>query len=70
MSEYTVITYQGIASDKGGEYTLSYRRVGMTVTGKGIWDYRVHEIDPTDKWWPVRNPRVVRNLDAGKHPRE
>lgn len=62
----TEITYNGICSDAGNEYTITYRKVGETVTGKGIWDYYPHGIN---QWIPVRNPRIVRNLDAGKHPR-
>ena len=61
----TEITYNGIQSDAGNEYTITYRKVGETITGKGMWDYYPHGID---LWIPVRNPRIVANLDAGKHP--
>jgi hypothetical protein len=59
------ITYENIPADSGKLFTISYRKVGETVTGKGIWDYYPHGID---EWIPVRNPRIIRNLDEGKHP--
>ena len=61
------VTFEGVCSDAGNPYTITYRKVGETVTGKGIWDYYPHGID---QWIPVRNPRIVANLDSGKHPRE
>lgn len=60
------VTYEHIPSDAGNEYTITYRKAGETVTGKGIWDYWPHGID---QWIPVVNPLIIRNLDAGRHPR-
>lgn len=60
------ITYEGISSDAGNDYTITYRKTGETDTGKGIWDYYPHGIN---QWIPVRNPDIVANLDAGRHPR-
>lgn len=60
------ITYYNIPSDAGNPYDITYRKIGVTASGRGIWDYNPHGID---KWIPVRNPDVIKNLDSKLHPR-
>lgn len=56
-----------LVPDKGRMLIMIYRFVGIGGSGRGMWDYRP---DFSPVWLPVKNPQVVANLDAGKHPRE
>ena len=62
-----VRTYTGITDYHGATYTLTYRRVGTTATGRGVWEF---EVSGRGVWMPVRNVIIRQNLDAGNHPRD
>lgn len=53
--------------ENGRFVTLEYRLDGYSLSGNGLWLYRVKgSVD----WLHVHNPLVRRRLDAGRHSRE
>lgn len=58
--------YTHAITDNGRDVTMHYRCIGKLNSGVVCWEYRP---DYRDYWTEVRSWDVVRNLNAGNHPR-
>lgn len=59
-----------LVEHKGRLITMEYRKVGISPSGWGHWNYTTQGCNPKSDgaWRPVNNPLIRKRLDRGIHP--